>query len=252
MQTLETLWPDDCAGAVSLTFDDAIPCHITRVAPILDAHGLRGTFYVNPRADWVANAAAWRTVHADGHEIGNHTLSHPCSRNFGWNAAQGLEDMTLEEVEEDIRRGREALAAAIPAQTAHSFCYPCYQDFVGRGPTRRSYVPIVTKYHTAARGRGETFNDPRHADLHYVWSYPCERMSGAEMIGLCEQAARSGGWAVLTFHGVGEAHLMVGESDFTALCAHLAHHRARLWTATFLDAAQRIAAWRENVIFITG
>jgi len=241
-------WPDGCAGAVTLTFDDAITCHLTRAAPILNEFGLRGTFYVNPTPAWMERAADWRAVHAAGHEIGNHTPGHPCSNNFGWmHQRRGLEDLTLAEIEEEIRRGREALEAALPQQKDHSFCYPCYQDFVGRGPTRQSYVPVVAKYHAAARGRGETFNRPAHVDLHYVWSFPCERMSGAELIGLCEQAAEGGGWAVLTFHGVGEAHLMVGESDFRALCAHLARHAERLWTAPLLEVAQRVRSWRNDL-----
>ena len=239
------IWPESCAGAVSLTFDDGVPHHAVRIAPLMAGFGIRGTFYVNPNDAWLERVEDWRAAYAAGHEIGNHTVGHPCSCNHGWRA-RGLEEMTLEDIEEEIRRGCYSIRRAIPDQKTMSFCYPCYESFVGRGPTRQSYVPVVTRYHAAARGGGEDFNRPDLVDLHYVWSYDCRRMSGAELIGLCEQAAAGGGWAVLTFHGIGEAHHIVGNSDFRTLCDHLVANRARIWTAPFWEVAQRIQEARSS------
>lgn len=71
---------------VSLTFDDTFAPQL-EAAALLEAHGLRGTFYVNsPRLhDGSANgeASLYMSVadaldlQARGHEIGGHTLSHP-------------------------------------------------------------------------------------------------------------------------------------------------------------------------------
>jgi len=72
--------------AVSLTFDDSYAVQL-EAAAILEAHGLRGTFYVNsPRLhDGSANpgtsefmsVAGALALQARGHELGGHTLSHP-------------------------------------------------------------------------------------------------------------------------------------------------------------------------------
>ena len=39
-------WPEGRRCAVSLTYDDALPVHYEHVGPRLEAHGLRGTFYM--------------------------------------------------------------------------------------------------------------------------------------------------------------------------------------------------------------
>jgi peptidoglycan-N-acetylglucosamine deacetylase len=239
----ELPWAGGVMGAVSLTFDDAMGCHVSRVAPVLEAAGLRGTFYVNPTERFASWVEQWKPLAAAGHEIGSHTVTHPCSCNFSFITDGGLEARTLADIETDIIESNRRLDGHFGA-TPRSFGYPCYQTWVGKGPTHESYVPVVARHHLAARARGEAANHPVHADLHALWSWPCERMSAAEMIGLVESCAAEGRWGILTFHGVGEGHLAVGETDFQALCAHLARNRERLWTAPVIDIAQAVRAWR--------
>jgi hypothetical protein len=72
--------------AVSLTFDDSFRPQL-EAAATLEAHGLRGTFYVNSPRLHEASAGGAGSIYmsiADalgleerGHEIGGHTLSHP-------------------------------------------------------------------------------------------------------------------------------------------------------------------------------
>lgn len=245
-------WPDRCLGAVSLTFDDGLRSQREIAIPLLDEYGLHGTFYLNPpvgvdeaaRREWWA---PWQAAARRGHEIGNHSLTHPCSENFAFQAgARGLEHLTLEELEADVLEAERRLRAAIPAHGARSFAYPCYQTYVGAGAHRQSYVPIIARHFTAARALGETANDPARADLHCLWSHPVERLTGAALVGLAERAAAEGRWAVLTFHGINEGHLSVAEGDLRELCAFLARHRARLWTAPLVEAAQRVANQRQG------
>jgi peptidoglycan/xylan/chitin deacetylase (PgdA/CDA1 family) len=238
-------WPGAAEGAISLTFDDGMGSQLRVAVPLLERHGLRGTFYLNPRGDdWAVRLEPWRRVAQAGHELGNHTVAHPCSRGFDFvPPGRALEDLTLEAIAADIDLAEERLQALAGAQP-RSFAYPCYQDWVGEGAGRRSYVPVVAARYPAARARGERANDPRRCDLHYLWSFPAERLSGAELVGLCEQAAADGRWAVLTFHGVHEGGLSVAEPDLAQLCAHLARHRQRLWTAPLVEVAGAVAAWR--------
>ena len=238
---MNTFWPDACLGGVSLTFDDAARSQLTRGIPILEEHELLGTFYVNPSDAWIETVAPWRSAADRGHEIGNHTLRHPCSENFSFvTPGAGLESMTLAEIEADIEESERRLSAALPAHGERSFCYPCYQSFVGRGENRASYVPIVAKRFLAGRGWGEWANDPALCDLAHVGSWPCEGASAAEMIGEVAGALAQGRWAILTFHGIQEDHLTVAESDFRELCAHLARSRDRIWTAPTATIARHI------------
>jgi sialate O-acetylesterase len=242
---IDSPWPDGCEGAVSLTFDDAHPSQLRTALPILEENGLLGTFYVNPREDWMEASAPWREASLKGHEIGNHTLGHPCSQNFSFTPpGKGLESMSLAQIEADIDEAERRLRRALPEAGERSFCYPCYQAYIGSGESRRSYVPSVARRFVAARGRGETANHPAHADLHYLGSWPAERASGPELVGLAEQAAAQGRWAILTFHGVQSGHLMVAEGDFRELCAHLSRHKSRIRTAPVAVIARRVLDWR--------
>ncbi len=245
-------WPGQCRGAVSLTFDDGLASQLERAIPLLNEYGLQATFYLNPPKDgdesaWQDRLAPWRKAARQGHEIGNHSLGHTCSRNFAFmNARRGLEDMTLQDIEADVLAAEHRLRIGVPEQTVRSFCYPCYQDYVGAGEARQSYVPVIARHFVAARSKGETANDPALCDLHSLWSWPVERMSGAELVGLAERASAEGRWSVLTFHGVHEGHLSVAEGDLRELCSFLQRHNEQIWTAPVATVAQRVAAWRET------
>src|ERR1700749_2369487 len=65
--------------AVVLTYDDAIDVDLDNVIPALDSLQLKGTFYIIGASPVVARRMAeWRSAAAEGHELGNHALFHPC------------------------------------------------------------------------------------------------------------------------------------------------------------------------------
>jgi peptidoglycan/xylan/chitin deacetylase (PgdA/CDA1 family) len=249
-QQLTPCWPDDCCAAISLTFDDGAPSQLQRAVPALNEADLQATFYLNPRGDdFLRKLAPWRDVAKAGHEIGNHTIAHVCSRAFQREpASRGLENMTLGDLEKDIAEAKRRLQQIVPEQQEMSFAYPCYMDYVGCGPTRQSYVPVVARHHIAGRGKGEFpfANYPATVDLHYTWSWPTERMAASEMIGLVETCALNRSWGILTFHGIGEGRLSVTESDFRELVAYLKGNHQRIWTVSVAKVARRILAWRKQ------
>jgi len=242
----EPVWPQGCKGAVSLTFDDGTSSQLTEAVPRLDDAGLSGTFYLNPhRGHWDATAESWRAVGMAGHELGNHTMRHPCSCNYHFDADFCLEKISLQDMADTIDAAQTALDDIHPeGRDARSFCYPCYQTFVGAGATRHSYVPVVAARFRAARASGERPNDPRITDLHCLMSYAAEGAGADNLIAYAEHAAAEGGWAVFTFHGVGGDHLAVDAEAFDALTRHLARQRHRLWTATLIEVADHVRAGR--------
>ncbi|HPA19744.1 MAG TPA: polysaccharide deacetylase family protein [Verrucomicrobiae bacterium] len=243
-------WPGDCCAAVSLTFDDGPPSQLKRAVPMLNDADLQATFYLNPRGDdFLEKLAPWKDVAKAGHEIGNHTIAHICARAFRPNPkAPGLEDMTLADIEKDIVEAKRRLQQLAPDQPEMSFCYPCYMEHVGYGPTRQSYVPVVARHHIAGRGKGEFpfGNHPSTVDLHYAWSWPAERMPGSQMVGLVESTVANRGWGVLTFHGISEGGLSVAESDFRELVNYLHANHSRIWTVPVAKVARRILDWRKE------
>src|SRR5512135_1530855 len=74
-------WPKLYQGAVSLTYDDGLPIHWSLVDPLLRRHHIRATYYPTIQSDLRVHPAEWRELAAAGHELGNHTVFHPCRQS---------------------------------------------------------------------------------------------------------------------------------------------------------------------------
>ena len=256
-------WPGSCRGAISLSFDDGLWSQQKIAIPALNERGFRATFYLNPlgREDdpqidigWRERLELWIPVQKAGHEIGNHSLRHPCSLNIkvDWREGINLLDWTLEQMEADILVAQERISEVFPSQKATSFGYPCYESSLGRGEKRVSYTPLIARRFVAARAKGELqgslANDPMYCDLHHLSSWAVERQSGAFLIGLAELAAAYGRWGIYTFHGIQEGHLPVGDTDLIELLDHLDRRRDVIWTAPVAEVGRYISTSLPAVI----
>jgi len=231
-------------GAVSLTFDDGRPSQLRKAIPSLEKRGFRGSFYLNPRGDaWQERLSPWEAAARNGHEIGNHSLSHICSNNLQ-SCPGGLDDIGPQEVEADILAAQARLEGVAPHQREWSFAYPCYQTHVGRGKGRESYVPVVARHFLCGRAGGEygIANQPDLVDLACVHGLATDRMSGFEMVGLVESLACSGQWVVLAFHDIDGPRLTVGAYDFGLLLEYLHRRSGEVWTAPVCEVAEKIAS----------
>jgi len=244
-------WPAGIEGAVSLTFDDNAPSQLDNALPCLDDCDLKGTFYVNPsRQDrWQAQIPRWQAASKDGHEIGNHTTKHPCSCNFGFGDGNYcLEKLSLEDIAATIDEANQALDELFPEQKGdRSFCYPCYQSYVGEGVNRQSYVPVVAERFKVGRGGGDRANHPKKIDLSYIWSFAVQGHSGQDMIDYVENAVKDGLWGVICMHGVGGDHIAIESSAFRNLCEYLDKNRQRIWTGSVIDVGNYILDRRKTM-----
>lgn len=68
--------PRSTEKVLYLTFDDGPSAQTPRLLRILDKHDARVTFFVTGGAA-ASNRSVVRTMHRQGHAIGNHTWSHP-------------------------------------------------------------------------------------------------------------------------------------------------------------------------------
>ena len=247
------LWKD--TGAVSISFDDGSDSQLEIAVPILDQFDLPATFYINPRVR--SDLEPWRKVGLSGHEIGNHTVSHICSRNFGWSGKKSLETSSLSDIENDILLAEERLRSLLPEQTERTFCYPCYQNHVGEGIDRQSYVPVIAKHFPAARGTGEAANHPELTDLHYLTSWIVSGwMSGSDLIKATQAAMAQKRWIIFVFHGMSSQKPSRWDptsyyhgggfsgQEFNIFCQYLSQNRVNIPTNTVLQIAKQIRRWR--------
>ncbi len=248
---MDEFWPSDKQGAVSLTFDDNARSQLNNAIPCLDDAGLKGTFYVNPgrRKFWEEDLPRWQSACRNGHEIGNHTSQHPCSCNFGFrDDGYCLENLSLRDLEETIDEATVELDRDFPEQKGErSFCYPCYQSYVGSGENRVSYVPIVARRFKVGRGGGERPNNPRVIDLSYIWSWAVDGHSGDEMIAYVQKAVEQNGWGVICMHGVGGDHISIETEALKQVAEYLKYNSDHIWTATVINVANYVLTRRTDL-----
>ena len=231
-ETQEFRWPEGKRAALSLTFDDARASQLDKGLPILDAHRVNATFYVSV-GSVERRLDAWKAALDDGHEIGNHSLSHICSGNFGFARSKALENTTLEEMEADILGGADAIERLLGVRPA-TFAYPCGQTFVGRGEGVRSYVPLVARHFLVGRSAfDETHNCPGFCDLAQVFGVDGDDQPLEVLKRFTDRAADDGGWLVFLGHDVGAGGRQVTHADaLDALCRYAADPASGIWVDT--------------------
>jgi peptidoglycan-N-acetylglucosamine deacetylase len=196
-------WPDGKRVAVSLSFDDARASQVTNGLEFFARHGVRATFFVNPRS-MVKNVDGWKKMAAQGHEIANHSDTHPCSGNFPWSRKNALEEYTLARIEQDIAKAGSEIEKLVGVRPV-TFAYPCGSKYVGRGEQTQSYVPVIAKRFLAGRGfRDESANDPAFADLAQLLGIESDAMRFERMRELVQQAQVNNGWIVFAGHEIGK------------------------------------------------
>ena len=243
-------WPDGKRAAVSLSFDDARLSQVDRGLAILDRCGARATFYVSI-ASLDQRLDAWKQAVAAGHEIGNHTLNHPCSRNFPFARPKALEDYTLERMEGELLDANEAIRQRLGVAPT-TFAYPCGQTFVGRGEQVRSYVPLVARHFLAGRAAfNETHNHPAFCDLAQLFSRDGDARGLNELKAMVDTAADAGGWLILMGHEIGgetAAHQVTNAEALAGVCAYCQDPARGIWLDTVAAVGEYVRAQQQGVL----
>lgn len=225
-------WPSGKRAAVSLTFDDARLSQVDVGLGLFQRHGLRATFYVSPdRLD--ARLDGWKEAVRQGHEIGHHSLTHPCTGNFEFARGNALEDYTLERMSKDLAEATVAIERQLGLRPV-SFAYPCGQTFVGRGVNTRSYVPLVARLFESGRlWLCEDMNDPLRYDPAQVMAIELDGKTFLEVRPLLERAREQGRWLVFAGHEIGpEGRQTTRVDTLEAILAMAADPANGLWLDT--------------------
>ncbi|HUU29043.1 MAG TPA: polysaccharide deacetylase family protein [archaeon] len=244
-------WPGGARAAVCLTYDDGIDGHLDIVACDLEQAGLRGTFYVPGSSESLARRMdEWRALARRGHELGNHTLFHPCIRSrpdgqvYEWVPPEdALENYTIRKIVAELSIAN-TLLQAVDGRLERTLAYPCYDHEAGG----ESFVEQIRPLFTAARAGGDIVPDIRSLDLYLVPAWSAKEVTGEEMIAVADRAAKAGTMVVFVFHGVGGGHnLNVSRQAHSQLLAYLDANRDRFWTDTFAKVTAHVRAEKKRL-----
>ena len=238
-------WPGGARAAVSLSYDDALPSQLDHALPALNALGLRASFYLTLSSPTVSQRLPeWRRAAAAGHELGNHTLFHPCSRGLPgreWVPLhRDLDRISVEQMREEVSVAA-AFLQAIDGQSLRTVTVPCTDPLAGGQP----YLPAIKPAFVGIKSR--VGGVPKSLDGLDPWDVPTAApagVSGADLIAIVQQAAAHGTLASITFHGIGGDHLSVSTQAHQALLQHLADHPQLYWVDSFVNIVTHLQAAR--------
>ncbi|MDX1284427.1 MAG: glycoside hydrolase family 3 N-terminal domain-containing protein, partial [Draconibacterium sp.] len=192
-------WPEGKKMGLSLTFDDARFSQVDKGIPLLDKYEIKATFYISPER-MIERLDDWKKAVRNGHDIGNHSIIHPCSGNFDWARDKAIEDYTLKSMHAELDSASRLIEKYLGVRPI-SYAYPCGQTFIGKGKETKSLVPLISAMFESGRiWMSEAANDPGYCDMAQLTGREMDGKSFEEIKILINEAKEKGGWLVLAGH----------------------------------------------------
>lgn len=240
-------WSNGFQAAVSLTFDDGLPCHPAGVAPLLESFGLRATFYPPILSDLRLHPITWRALARKGHELGNHTLFHPCRGEpeipRPWlEAGYNLIGYSARRWCDEVDAANFALNL-LDGESERTFGNTCFENTIGSAESLINLEPLIAQRFVAARGEHTRQAVlPSQANLFNLGTYDIDGFTADQVIELIEIAFQFNQWVIFTAHGVGAGthRLFIETEELGRVAAYLAQHRESIWTAPLIEVARTI------------
>lgn len=237
-------WPEGINAAFSLTFDDARFSQVDTGLAVLGKYDAKATFYVSTFS-LEERLEGWKKAVAEGHEIGNHSLTHPCTGNFDWSREKALENFDLEKMKHEFTESNRIIQELLGV-TPTSFAYPCGQKFVGRGAQTKSYIPLVAEMFQSGRGwQDEATNEPYFCDLAQLTGVSYDAQDFEEILPVLEKAKANGQWLVLAGHEIGTEGAQTTRIEMLEkLIAYAQNPENGIWLATVDEITKYVADQR--------
>lgn len=228
-------WPVGKKSLIVLTYDDALVSQLDIAVPQLDKAGFKGTFFLK-EPDTELQFDRWGALVKNGHELGNHTVYHPCqSTKFPADARFHAENYTIANILREIYSMNKFLYT-MDHKTKHTYAYPCYETSVGG----KSYMDSLRKCGFVTYARGGGFS-PIVTDFKKLdpFNVPCmgyaDNPSAKELIDFVKAVQKDQAMGVFIFHGVGGDYLTVSAEAHQQLVQYLKDNKD-IWVTTFEKA----------------
>jgi peptidoglycan/xylan/chitin deacetylase (PgdA/CDA1 family) len=224
--TLKVLPWNNHPAALSLTFDDSRMVHLDVVIPELNKRHLHATFFLI--VSKTTRLDEWRKARLQGHEIGNHSVTHEHAVDLG----KATEELQVEDAKKFLDSNFNA--------DILTFAYPFTEVSPG-------LLYWVKRYDFAARGgRGDgslvyvsAQAQPDWYDLPSQPSYT--KYDSTVYRGWVDKDISMNAWTTLQIHGIGDATTgfePIPSNTFIDLLDYLKTAEGRgLWVAPFGEVA---------------
>ncbi len=233
------------SATVVLTYDDAINAHLDNVIPALDSLNLNATFYIIGSSPVTNNRMKeWRAAAGHGHELGNHSLCHPCDGSLPGRSFvtpdTDLSKYTVSRAVKEIKLNN-TLLSAIDGKTSRTFAYPCGDRRIGN----TYFYNELTNDFSGARGVTGAMNSIDSVKLDNINSYSINGQNSDYMISLVDNAIKTNSLLVFLFHGVGGGHsLNVDLHEHSKLLHYLSKREKEVWITTMDDASRFVRKYK--------
>lgn len=233
--------------AVVITYDDAINEHLDNAIPVLDSLGLKATFYLTAYSPACGKRIKeWRAIAARGHELGNHTLFHPCMGNMPgreWvSKERDMNTYTVQRMVDEIRMTNIFLEA-IDGKTTRTFAFTCGDMKIGDS----SFMNGLKNDFVAARAVRHEMHTIDEIDLYNLDCYAVNNNTAEQMIEWVKKATETNSLLVILFHGVGGGNaLNVSLPAHRELLSYLKQHESEVWVAPALEVAEYVKGYQQK------
>jgi sialate O-acetylesterase len=233
-------------AAVVITYDDAIDEHLNNAIPLLDSLGLKATFYITGFSSSMQKRLNdWKNIAAKGHELGNHTLYHPCTGGSGreWvRPDYDLRNYTIKRILDETR-ATNLLLQSMDGKSKRTFAFTCGDTNIGD----TSFAALLKNDFVAMRGVRSQMHPIDQVKLDNVDCYGVNGESGDQLINWAKQAIASNSLLVVLFHGVGGGNsLNVSLPAHRQFLQYLKEHESEIWIAPMVNVAEYVKSYQQK------
>lgn len=215
-------WKDDAKVCVVFSFDDNCNSQ-KRISEIFDKYGFKSTFFVNYSGMLIDSL---RVIIKTGHEIGNHTLSHPA-----------LLDLDSTKIDFEIGNGKSMIEDALGIKCL-SFAEPFNQRSILISKIAYRYHLFVRNYSQYSNCLHNRYDLVSHSKLN-------------ELLVLLENSKNTGNILEIAGHGIDQSGWSPVSSDFLIQTLNLVNSyvdTGEVWVTTVQQSGQYENLYREIVL----
>jgi len=227
-------WRDNKKAAASITLDDAILGQFTIAVPLLNKYNIPATFFITASIMQQQNIT-WQMVKnaaAQGHEIANHTLTHPHMH------AIPVANMIYE-----VDSCNKLIDKNVPSQKCLTLAYP-FGDGGNATDSEKIVLKVIEPYCIGARATRNNklaYNAYSFATTNdEYYRVNCDVIAdSAAMVDLpahIDETIAGGGWYVPLYHGIETGWLITKKDVFEKHLQAFDKRKSEIWMTPFANA----------------